>query len=378
MANKKAPKKAVSKQNFDLDNFKNNNGMAVKVKQKELSWIPLSDSFHEALKIPGIPRGYFTSFRGFSNTGKSTAMYEAVVGCQKIGDLAVIMETEGNWNWEHARNIGVQFEEIVDESTGEVVDYKGDFIFMSGDDLLQRYANFDYSNGTQKSNSLRNEPIIEDVANFMVELLDAQAEGSLPRNLCFLWDSVGSLNGFKSVMSKANNNQWNAGSMEAAFKALVNHRIPASRTEGKPYINTFAVVQKVWLDNENKKIKHKGGEAFFYSPRIIVHFGGIMSHATDKLKAQITKDGNKMEYQFGIQTRVTCEKNQVNGIEEKGKLASTPHGYWNPDKINDYKEKHKDFILGHLCKNKEDYNISDITIETEAVYFSDEDLGEKK
>ncbi len=84
--------------------------------------------------------------------------------------------------------------------------------------------------------------------------------------------------------------------MEAAFKSLVNHRIPSSRREGKEFTNTFAVVQKIWLDNENKVIKHKGGEAFFYSPRVIVHFGGILSHSTVKLKA--TSGGET--YQFGI------------------------------------------------------------------------------
>lgn len=359
MATKKAPKKAVSKQNFDLNSFKQNNGFDITVKDKDLSWIPLSDAFHEALKIPGIPRGYMTSFRGYSNTGKSTAMYEAVVGCQQIGDLAVIIDTETNWSWEHARNIGIEFKEVVDEQTGEIIDYTGDFIFMNGDDLLNKYKNFDYSTGKEGTKALRSEPIIEDVAMLMTELLDLQADGKLPRNLCFLWDSVGSINGFKSVMSKSNNNQWNAGSMETAFKALVNHRIPASRREGKEFTNTFAVVQKVWLDNENKVIKHKGGEAFYFAPRIIVHFGGILSHSTVKLKA--TSGGET--YQFGVETKVKCEKNQVNGVEEQGKLASTPHGYWNPDKIEDYKKEHKDYILARLNSKYDDFIIEKEIIE---------------
>lgn len=364
---KKAPKKPVSKGNFDINKFKQNNGYDITVKEKDLTWIPLSDSFHEALKIPGLARGYFTSFRGYSNTGKSTAMYEAAAGAQKIGDLPVIIETEGNWSWEHARNIGVQFEEVIDEETGEIIDYTGDFIFMNGDDLLQRYQCFDYSNGKEGTKPLRGEPVIEDVARLMTDLLDLQQDGELPRNLCFLWDSVGSINGFKSVMSKSNNNQWNAGSMETAFKSLVNHRIPSSRREGKDYINTFAVVQKIWLDNENKVIKHKGGEAFFYSPRIIVHFGGILSHSTVKLKAT----ANGETYQFGIETKVRCEKNQVNGVEEHGKLASTPHGYWNPAKIEDYKKENKEYILARL-----NTTVDDFIIEKEEVGFSKDDLGE--
>ena len=141
--------------------------------------------------------------------------------------------------------------------------------------------------------------------------------------------------------------------METAFKSLVNHRLPASRRMGKPYTNTFAVVQKIWLDNMNTVIKHKGGEAFFYSPRVIVHFGGILTHSTTKLTA--TSGGEK--YQFGIETKVRCEKNQVNGVEEQGKLASTPHGYWNPAKIDDYKKEHKDYILNRLNSEASDFTV---------------------
>ena len=141
MSNKKPERKKdpIKKGQFDLSKFKKENGLGQTVKDKELTWIPLSDAFHEALKIPGVPRGFFTSFRGYSNTGKSTAIYETVAGCQKIGDLPVIIETEGNWNWEHAKNIGVQFEEVVDEETGEI-NYEGDFILVTSEDLLNKYG----------------------------------------------------------------------------------------------------------------------------------------------------------------------------------------------------------------------------------------------
>lgn len=124
---KKPSKEPIKKSEFDLNDFKKDFGLNFVVKDKPLKWIPLSEAFHEAVKVPGIPVGYFTSFRGFSNTGKSTAIYEGVAGCQKIGILPVIYETEGNWNWDHARNVGVQFEEYVDEETGEL-NYRGDFI----------------------------------------------------------------------------------------------------------------------------------------------------------------------------------------------------------------------------------------------------------
>ena len=203
---KKAPKKVTEKKSFDLKNFKKSKGIDITVKEKDVTWIPLSDSFHEALKIPGLARGYFTSFRGYSNTGKSTAIYEAVAGAQKIGDLPVIIETEGNWSWEHAKNIGVKFDEIVDEETGEIIDYEGDFIFLNGDDLMNRYQNVNYADGKEGSKPLRFEPIIEDVARLMTELLDAQEQGDLDRNLLFLCLNLIIING-----------------MLAQWRVLLNH-----------------------------------------------------------------------------------------------------------------------------------------------------------
>ena len=362
---KKPEKKGIEKKEFNLNDFKKTQGLDFQIREKELAWIPLSEAFHDAVKVPGIPIGYFTSFRGYSNTGKSTAIYEAIAGCQKLGILPIIYETEGNWNWTHARNIGVEFEETINEETGEV-NYEGDFIFLQGPDLLRMYANYDHQHSKMMTKPLRYEPVVEDISYHMNTMLDLQQEGSLPRNVAFFWDSVGSINCFKGATSKTTNNQWTAGALATCFKSLINYRIPASRREDSEYTATFAVVQQIWLDNENKVIKHKGGEAFFYSPRMIFHFGGILTHSTDKLKA--TNKGS--DYQFGVITRIRCEKNQVNGVEQKGMIASTPHGYWNPNKIDEYKKEYKEFLASHL-----DSEYGDFDIVTEEIGLSREDLS---
>jgi hypothetical protein len=362
----KKPQKTIEKKEFDLEAFKKKMGLDFNIKEKELSWIPMSEAFHDAVKVPGIPIGYFTSFRGYSNTGKSTAIIETIVGCQKLGILPIIYDTETNFNWEHAKNIGVNFEVVIDEDTGKE-NHVGDFIYLSGSDLVDLYENYDHQHSKMGTKSLRDEPVVEDIALHMHTIIDAQKNGELQRNVCFLWDSVGSLNCFKSAMSKTSNNQWTAGALANCFKSLINHRIPSTRRESVEYTATFAVVQQIWLDNENKVIKHKGGEAFFYSPRLIFHFGGILTHSTEKLKATL----NGEEYQFGIETKIRCEKNQVNGVEQKGKLASTPHGYWNPDKLNEYKEKHKEYIKRHLNTEYDDF-----IIEKEEVTLNVNDLKE--
>src|SRR5690606_4262762 len=134
-------------------------------------------------------------------------------------------------------------------------------------------------------------------------------------------------------------NMWNAGSMKA-FQAIVNYRIPSSRREDSEFTNTFICVQKIWYDSMNMKIKHSCGEFMFFNSRLIVHLGGIISHGTSKLKE--TALGN--DYQYGTECKISCEKNHVNGIEKKGSIASTPHGYWNPNELDVYKKEKRDFI----------------------------------
>jgi hypothetical protein len=176
-------------------------------------------------------------------------------------------------------------------------------------------------------------------------LLDRQSAGELPYEILFAWDSIGTLDSEQCVTSKNRNNMWNAGALEAAFKSLVNHRIPSSRKEGKPFTNTMIAVQKIWIDNMGAGVvKHKGGEAFFYGARLILHFGGIQAHGTERLKAT----SNKREYSFAIGTKIEVVKNQINGIQLLGKIISTPHGFISYDELENYKKVNKDYLLSKL------------------------------
>ena len=58
--------KKASVEKFKLTNKLGN------VKDKDLEWIVLPSAFYDAVKIPGIPKGFFSMVRGLSNTGKST------------------------------------------------------------------------------------------------------------------------------------------------------------------------------------------------------------------------------------------------------------------------------------------------------------------
>lgn len=364
MANK-APKKAQKPMEFDLDAFMESEGLDKEPKDKDLTWVPLSKPWHDALKLPGFPRGFVSLVRGYSNTGKSTAFYEAIAGAQKIGDLPVVIETEGNWNAEHARQVGVKFKEEVDKQTGEIKLKPDGFILVRNKDLYDRYKNYCHKESKMKTKPTRNQPVIEDVAMFMEDLIQKQTDGNLPRNLCFLWDSIGTLNGYQSATANGRNNQWNAGAMNI-FGTLVNFLIPTSRREDSEFTNTFICVQKIWLDNENKVVKHKGGEFMYYNCRLNVHIGGILSHGTKKLKATALSQ----EFQYGTEAKIKCDKNHVTGIERSGKIASTPFGYANPDQLDVWKKEHRQFIHDSL---NVDYNVN-IDFTEEDGEFEGDDL----
>jgi hypothetical protein len=314
---------AEIKSNFDLSKFKTKKGLDKNVKFKDQQWIPLSPAFQEVSSIPGIPMGHIVMLRGHSDTGKTTALIEAAVSAQTNGILPVFIVTEMKWNWEHAIQMGLDITITRDEETNEVIDYEGNFIYVDRETL----------------NS------IEDVASFILDLLDEQKKGNLPYDLLFLWDSIGSIPCDLSIRSNKNNNEWNAGAMSTQFGNNVNQKIVMSRKESSPYTNTLVVVNKVWtLKPESPmgqpKLMNKGGYAMWYDATFVITFGNIMSAGTSKIKA--IKNGKEVE--FAKRTNLQIDKNHVNGVTTRGKIVMTPHGFILDDdkSIKEYKNQYAD------------------------------------
>tara|TARA_R110000868_G_scaffold105295_2_gene289592 strand:- start:21 stop:1109 length:1089 start_codon:yes stop_codon:yes gene_type:complete len=321
---------AAIKNNFDLGKFKKNKGLAsASVKFKEQKWIPLSKAFQDITSIPGIPQGHITLLRGHSDTGKTTALLEAAVAAQKMGVLPVFIITEMKWSWEHAREMGLQFQEVADKDTGEVIDFEGFFLYVDRGSINT----------------------IEDVSTFILDLIDEQKKGDLPHNLLFLWDSIGSVPCELSVRSNKNNNEWNAGAMSTQFGNNVNQKILLSRKEGQPYTNTLVAINKVWtmkpgMPMEQPKLQNKGGMAMWYDATLVITFGNITNPGTSKIKA--IKGGKQVE--FAKRTKIQVDKNHINGITTRGAIVMTTHGFLEDDKkaIDNYKKQHSDYWLTTL------------------------------
>ena len=354
----KQPQQPSEKKGFNNEEFKKSIGLGEQtVKDKELTWTPFNEGFFDATGLPGVPRGYTTQFRGFSDVGKSTGIYETLAGAQKLGDYLVIIDTEKSFNWDHARTVGFNFEDVVDEETGEVINHIGqDFSYFDGTDLLNLFANYDYKEAKEKTEPQRFVPVVEDVARIMNIILDKQAKHEIPHNITFVWDSIGSLGCYQGAVSNTNNNMWTAGALKRDFESILNFRIPASRRETSPYINTFVAVQKIWLSPNavgQPTIMQNGGEGFKYGVRLIFHLGGKTGSSAKKLSA--VKDGQS--YNYGIEVDIDCVKNHVNGIEKSGKVASTSHGYWNPAKLNEYKKQHSEYLAEKLGSKYADFDL---------------------
>lgn len=316
-------KEAVSKElksKFDLNKFKEKKLLSGNVKFKEQKWINFSESLQNTLSIPGAPIGHVVQIRGKSNTGKTTCGIEIMVNAQKQGILPVIIITEMKHDWKHWKTMGFQFDEIKDKD-GNVIDYDGFFIYRDADKLRS----------------------IEDVAAFIADMLNEQEKGNLPYDLCFMWDSVGSLPCQMSLDQGKNDNMWNANAMNSQFGNFINQKFPLSRKESSKYTNTFVVINKTGVSRpsspmEKPRMTNKGGDTVYYDASIVLTFGNITNAGTSKIKA--VKD--KKDVEFALRTKVACDKNHVNGITTKGTIISTIHGFIedSPNAINKYKKEH--------------------------------------
>ena len=351
---KKSLSEAVSKEirsKFDLSSFKEKKGLKQNVKFKEQTWIPLSQAFQDVTSIPGIPQGHIVLLRGHSDTGKTTALLETAVSAQKRGILPVFIITEMKWNWEHAKQMGLQVEEVVDKDTGEITNYEGEFIYADRETIHT----------------------IEDVAKFILDLIDEQKRGNLPYDLVFLWDSIGSVPCEMSVKSNKNNNEWNAGAMSTQFGNSVNQRITLSRKESSEFTNTLVCINKVWTAKAESpmgkpKLMNKGGFAMWFDSTFVVTFGNISNAGTSKIKA--IKDGKQVE--FAKRVNLQIDKNHINGVTTRGKIVMTPHGFINDNdkELKEYKNENsqawKDILGGTdftIVEEEQAYN--DITTYTE-------------
>jgi hypothetical protein len=326
----------IRKKYHDLSEYKKERGYG-STKFKPQEWLDLPKAFVDATGIPGIPTGAITLIRGNSDTGKSSVLFSAAISAQKKGILPVFIVTEMKWSWEHAKLMGLEFDEVINEKGKK--DYDGFFIYRDRGDLKT----------------------IEDVAAFINHLIDEQEKGLLKYDLCFFWDSIGSIPCQMSVEKGKNNNEWNAGAMSVQFGSHVNQRIVYSRKANYHYTNTLVCVNKIWVrkpDNPmgQPTMKNKGGDTMYYDSSLIITLGNIATSGVTKIKA--VKNGKEVIY--GVKVRVQIEKNHINGVSTVSKVIFTPTDIIHDEKsvIEKYKKENLAYFVNLLGEtNGDDINI---------------------
>jgi len=322
---------AIKKNNFDSIKKK----FSKEAEYKADRFLDLGDAFLDATGIPGPAMGHINMFLGHSDTGKTTALIKAAVDAQKKGVVPVFIITEQKWNWDHAVLMGF--------------DKDSDYLFNS---------DFEY---------------IEQITEYINEILDAQEKGDIESDLIFLWDSVGSVP-CKMTYEGKGGKQHNASVLADKIGMGLNQRISGSRRSDKKNTNTLIIVNQPWVELPDNpfgqpKIKAKGGEAIWLNSTLVFLFGNQKGAGTTKIS--ITKDKRKVK--IATRTKISIMKNHVNGLGyEDGRILVTAQDFMKgrddgeeKRSIEEYKKLHGDYISKMLGVNVTDTEDLDVVTEDE-------------
>ena len=321
---------AIKKNSFEAIKKK----FSKEAEYKADQFLDLGDAFLDATGLPGPAIGHLNMFLGHSDTGKTTALVKSAVDAQKKGILPVFIITEQKWSWEHAQLMG----------------------FNKEDDFYLFNSDFEY---------------IEQITDFINEVLDAQEKGEIPHDILFLWDSVGSVP-CKMTYEGKGGKQHNASTLADKIGMGINQRISGSRRTDKKFTNTLIIVNQPWVELPDNpfgqpKIKAKGGEAIWLNSTLVFLFGNQKGAGTTKIS--ITKDKRKVK--IATRTKISIMKNHVNGLGyEDGRILVTAHDFAKgrddaeeKKSIEQYKTEHGDYITNKLGVNVTDADIEVVTEE---------------
>ncbi len=313
---------AIKKQNFAISSIASKYSSLTKYKPDR--FLDLGDAFLDATGLPGPAMGHINMFLGHSDTGKTTALLAAAADAIKKGILPIFIITEQKFDFDHANIMGIPVVKEVDQATGEVT-YSGDFIFRN---------DFEY---------------IEQITDFINEMLDLQEKGELPYDILFLWDSVGSVP-CKMTWEGKGGKQHNASVLSDKIGMGINQRISGSRRADKPHTNTLIIVNQPWVELPDNpfgqpKIKAKGGESIWLNSTLVFRFGNEKNSGITKIS--ITK--NKRTITIATRSKISVMKNHVNGIAfADGKIMVTPHGFMMAKEAAEEKKSREDYVKNNL------------------------------
>ncbi len=303
--------------------------MSVK-EQRPLSFIPSSPAVQNALKFKGLAISHTHSVSGYSDTGKTTLLLEWVIACQKMNILPVLVITEGKFQFEHAKTMGMEcdYEEVVDESTGELKKNwnKGFFLFRDDFENLEEMYQW--------------------MATIAMEV--NKPKSTLPYDICFFVDSQNKLK-CKQAIEKIMEGEsdlpmHNAKVHKNYFSGIIEPLVVNSKYTKNPHTITFVSILRGHKGIDSPNLQDSGGTSLYYDMAIKFHCGGKLAAAT---KDKVFKMKNQT-IAIAKETKLRILKNHINGISAEGSVLMTQHGFIELDDWDDYLSKNKKTVEEHF------------------------------
>ena len=331
---------AIKKKEINFNDIKNK--FSTKTKYKETQFYNCGEAFMGACGLPGPVMGGINVNIGHSNTSKTTAMILAAADAQKKGHLPVFIITEKKWSFDHAVELGL------DATKNEDGEWEGMFIFNDS---------FDY---------------IEQVTDYMNDILDAQEKGDIPYSILFCVDSIGSIP-CKMTYDGGGGSMHDARVLADKIGRGLHSRITKSKKEEYPYYNSMIVIIQPWVQLPDTPfgqatIQPKGGQALWLSASLVFLFGNQKSSGVNHIDA--TKNGRKVSY--AIRTKISILKNHISGLGYKdGKIIAVHNGYITDTKeaIDKYKKEFADYWATKMGGN--DFTLAESEIDDLGIEFGE-------
>lgn len=292
---------------FDLAEYKKSIKKRDVIYKPQL-FLPVDECLREVLGLPGFPLGHISQIYGKSDTGKTSLMFHLASYAQKNNMLPIIYITEKKVDWDRAQNMG-----------------------FDRDDYALIEENFN---------------TLEDVFEDILKKLAEQNREELPKDIVFFWDSIGNTLSNEEFEDDKDGNRDIKNTMMKAAKVISTHmrhvgpKINDTRKIETPHNATLIFLNQAYTMPPQSygamsKLVPYGGDKIWYASSLVVQ---------TKRVGKISAIVNKIEKKFGTKSRITIEKNHINGIEQSGDFIITPTSIIpdEPTAIKAYKDDQKE------------------------------------
>lgn len=292
---------------FDLAEYKKSIKKRDVIYKPQL-FLPVDECLREVLGLPGFPLGHISQVYGKSDTGKTSLMFHLAAYAQNNNMLPIIYITEKKVDWDRAQSMGFD---------------------RDGYALIEENFN-----------------TLEDVFEDILKKLAEQNREELPKDIVFFWDSIGNTLSKEEFEDDKEGNRDIKSTMMKASKVISTHmrhvgpKINDTRKIEVPHNATLIFLNQAYTMPPQSygamsKLVPYGGEKIWYASSLVVQ-----TKRVGKISAVV----NKIEKKFGTKSRITIEKNHINGIEQSGDFIITPTSIIpdEPTAIKNYKDDQKD------------------------------------